>query len=61
MDVTRDDHVQHAIDYVIENLPAGEQGRTLNQNKNGFRQVSRLFFKYGWQQVAYILAYYNLH
>lgn len=26
MDVTRDDHVQHAINYIIENLPVGEQG-----------------------------------
>lgn len=26
MDVTRDDHVEHAINYVISNLPAGEQG-----------------------------------
>ena len=27
MDVTRDDHVEHAINYVIDNLPAGEQGK----------------------------------
>ena len=27
MDVTRDDHVKHAIDYIVDNLPAGEQGR----------------------------------
>ncbi len=28
MDVTREDHVQHAVEYVAENLPAGEPGRT---------------------------------
>ena len=28
MDVTKEDHVRHAMDYVAENLPAGEQGRT---------------------------------
>ena len=27
MDVTRDDHVQHAVQYVRDNLPAGEQGK----------------------------------
>ena len=27
MDVTRDDHVAHAVEYVAENLPAGEPGR----------------------------------
>jgi NAD(P)-dependent dehydrogenase (short-subunit alcohol dehydrogenase family) len=27
MDVTKEDHVRHAMDYVAENLPAGEQGR----------------------------------
>ena len=27
MDVTRDDHVTHAIDYIVDNLPAGEQGK----------------------------------
>jgi len=26
MDVTRNDHVQHAVQYVRDNLPAGEQG-----------------------------------
>jgi NAD(P)-dependent dehydrogenase (short-subunit alcohol dehydrogenase family) len=26
MDVTKEDHVRHAMDYVAENLPAGEQG-----------------------------------
>ena len=30
MDVTRDDHVAHAVEYVAENLPAGEPGRTQN-------------------------------
>ncbi len=28
MDVTREDHVLHAVEYVAENLPAGEPGRT---------------------------------
>ena len=27
MDVTRDDHVQHAVQYVLDNLPAGENGK----------------------------------
>lgn len=27
MDVTREDHVRHAMDYVAENLPAGEPGK----------------------------------
>lgn len=27
MDVTKEDHVVHAIDYIAENLPAGEQGK----------------------------------
>ena len=27
MDVTNEDHVRHALDYVAENLPAGQQGR----------------------------------
>ena len=26
MDVTKEDHVKHAMDYVAENLPAGELG-----------------------------------
>ena len=30
MDVTNEDHVRHALDYVAENLPAGQQGK--NQN-----------------------------
>ena len=30
MDVTRDDHVQHALDYIQDNLPAGEQGMQSN-------------------------------
>jgi len=30
MDVTRDDHVAHAFDYVAENLPAGELGECLS-------------------------------
>ena len=30
MDVTRDDHVQHAVQYVRDNLPAGEQGKNLS-------------------------------
>jgi hypothetical protein len=29
MDVTRDDHVTHAIDFILDNLPAGEQGKEL--------------------------------
>ena len=27
MDVTNEDHVRHALDYVAENLPAGQQGK----------------------------------
>ncbi len=27
MDVTKEDHVAHAVGYVAENLPAGEQGK----------------------------------
>ena len=27
MDVTNEDHVRHAVEYVAENLPAGQQGR----------------------------------
>ena len=27
MDVTNEDHVRHALDYVSENLPAGQQGK----------------------------------
>ncbi len=33
MDVTRDDHVAHAVEYVAENLPAGEPGRTEREKK----------------------------
>ena len=33
MDVTREDHVQHAVQYVRDNLPAGEQG---NSHSNSF-------------------------
>ena len=29
MDVTNEDHVRHALDYVAENLPAGQQGKTI--------------------------------
>ncbi len=29
MDVTREDHVRHAMDYVAENLPAGEPGKII--------------------------------
>ena len=31
MDVTKDDHVRHAMDYVAENLPAGELGKHVYQ------------------------------
>ena len=27
MDVTNEDHVRHALDYVAENLPAGQHGK----------------------------------
>jgi NAD(P)-dependent dehydrogenase (short-subunit alcohol dehydrogenase family) len=30
MDVTREDHVQHAVQYVRDNLPSGEQGKLFN-------------------------------
>ena len=29
MDVTREDHVQHAVQYVLDNLPAGENGKKI--------------------------------
>ena len=28
MDVTKEDHVRHAVEYIRENLPAGQHGRT---------------------------------
>lgn len=28
MDVTKEDHVRHAVDYIRENLPAGQQGES---------------------------------
>ena len=33
MDVTREDHVQHAVQYVRDNLPAGEMGKSFNLDK----------------------------
>ena len=39
MDVTRDDHVQHAVQYVRDNLPAGEMGRCFKY----FRTAARFF------------------
>ena len=27
MDVTREDHVKHAVEYIRENLPAGQHGK----------------------------------
>ena len=32
MDVTNEDHVRHAVDYVAENLPAGQQGKEQPHN-----------------------------
>ena len=29
MDVRREDHVQHAVQYVLDNLPAGENGKKI--------------------------------
>jgi hypothetical protein len=43
MDVTRDDHVQHAIDYVIENLPAGEQGKAFYLNLTPDKKLEPIF------------------
>ena len=37
MDVTRDDHVQHAVQYVLDNLPAGENGKKTNSTNTQFR------------------------
>ena len=39
MDVTRNDHVQHAVQYVRDNLPAGEQGK-----KTLFYLISTLIY-----------------
>ena len=32
MDVTNEDHVRHAVEYVAENLPAGQQGKEQPHN-----------------------------
>lgn len=36
MDVTKEDHVKHAMEYVAENLPAGEQGKRDTVNYSVF-------------------------
>ena len=33
MDVRREDHVQHAVQYVLDNLPAGENGKKTKSTK----------------------------
>ena len=40
MDVTRDDHVQHALDYIQDNLPVGEQGMHDNDVTVYFKSCS---------------------
>ena len=39
MDVTRDDHVQHAVQYVRDNLPAGEMGRCFKYFRTAARFI----------------------
>ena len=49
MDVTRDDHVQHALDYIQDNLPVGEQGMHDNDVTVYFKSCSYSIDKKGNQ------------
>ena len=42
MDVTREDHVQHAVQYVRDNLPAGEMGKSFNLDKPLIKGIQKL-------------------
>jgi len=50
MDVTRDDHVQHAVQYVRDNLPAGEQGLYALINNAGICVCGEFEWQ-TWRQV----------
>ena len=39
MDVTREDHVVHAVSYVMDNLPAGENGKKLDDKMGDFCEI----------------------
>ena len=56
MDVTNEDHVKHALDYIAENLPAGQQGK---KNQHIFMHIFRSFLLFVDGVSIYTRINYN--
>jgi len=57
MDVTREDHVQHAVQYVLDNLPAGENGLYALINNAGVCVCG----EFDWQTWNHIESQVNVN